>query len=111
MRLSFSQLVCLAALLIATVTGCKVSDKLCFPCADEDLTPSFNSQSYLKLEDACIEDCPQDQVAEFVSPLSLEDFSNVNYLSLTLDQCVEMAVRNNKIMRDLGGPYLDRRPI
>ena len=89
MRLRFSHLVCLAGCLIVTVMGCKVSDTLFDSCAVEDLTPSFNSQSYLNLEDACIKDCPEDQVAEFVSPLTLEDFNNVNYLSLTLDQCVE----------------------
>jgi outer membrane protein TolC len=106
MRLKFAHQYGLLALLTIAIMGCKISDTVCDPCPVDDLTPSFGNPSYLNLEDACIEECPDDQVMEFVSPLTLEDFSNVSYLDLSLDQCIEMALKNNRIMRDLGGTLL-----
>jgi outer membrane protein TolC len=96
----------LTGLVFAGIAGCRVSDRVCDPCAVEDLTPSISSETYLKLDEPCLTDCPMDQVAEFTSPLTLDNLQDVSYLDLSLDECILLSLQNNQVMRDLGGTLL-----
>lgn len=106
MRLNSAHRITLMGIILVAITGCKINNRVCDPCPSDNLTPSIGCPTYLQLDEPCIADCPSDQVAEFASPLTLENLDTVNYLSLGLDECIQLALQNNRVMRDLGGTIL-----
>ena len=71
----------------------------------EDLLASTGGPSYLKLDqEPGIED--SDFIDVSLSPLDTSDYSSIQHRELSLDQCIEFALRNSKVFRDLGGAIL-----
>ncbi len=79
----------------------------CDPC---ELIPNATGTSYLTLpEEPCIEDCGPIDTAS--SPLDVRDYGSINYEELTLQQCVDLALKNSKVFRDLGGTILSNPQV
>ncbi len=86
----------------AMVLGCASSQRstptfetACTPCQD----------ALQEIEKPQLQCDASTDGAEFLSepPISIESFSNVEPWDLSLDQCVEMALANSKVMQKLGG--------
>lgn len=89
------------------VWGCQTNrpTSLNLGCDPYDLIPNCDGCSYLSLpDDPCIEDCGE--VEANYSPLDVSDYAAIAYQPLTLDQCIQMALQNSKVFRDLGGTII-----
>ena len=67
----------------------------CKPCSD----------AVLKVEHPalCEDDCDLDDPIYTGPPITLSNFSDVQYMELTLEECVHRALANSKILNKLGG--------
>jgi hypothetical protein len=108
MSTRLSRWIVIVALICAQI-GCRFNDKtsdVCFDdCAEKVLTPASCGPEFLKFEDPCL-DCPEISLNEWQGPNTIEDYSKVSFQDMTLEQCIDMALQNSKIMRDLGGTVL-----
>ena len=92
------------------VSGCQSShisppNLSCQPSKAEELLASSGGPSYLSLDqEPRIEESEPIDVS--LSPLDTTDYSNIQHRELSLDQCIEFALRNSKVFRDLGGAIL-----
>ena len=101
----------LAALLVASLlAGCCVN-KACqtnIDCDPACAEPNLCSPTYLSLDNyPCIEedDCGVG-VDTSMPPLNPGQYDNIVYSDMTLQNCIEAALRNSKVFRDLGGTLL-----
>lgn len=100
----------LFACALTIISGCQSNrigpaDLSCQPRRAEELFANTGGPTYLSLDNQpCIDEC--DPIEVSMSPLDTSDYSNIQHHELTLDQCIEFALRNSKVFRDLGGAIL-----
>ncbi|MEZ6151488.1 MAG: TolC family protein [Pirellulaceae bacterium] len=97
----------LLGLLLAS--GCALNgDRFDF-CKDNScmklVTQPTPGPAQLQFSEVCSVPCIGPTVAEQASPLDLNErtLSSENVLPMTLQECIQLALSNSKIMRDLGG--------
>ena len=104
-----NRFVMIAAVAVMAVLGCQANrthlpNLGCDPC---DLTPNIDGATYLSLpDDPCIEDCGPVDIS--LSPLDVAGYSTIQYQEMSLDQCINLALKNSKVFRDLGGSIISR---
>ncbi len=97
----------LLGLLLAS--GCALNgDRFDF-CKDNSCmklpTQPTPGPAQLQFSEVCAVPCAEPMIAELASPLDLNEqtLSSNNALPMTLQECIQLALSNSKIMRDLGG--------
>lgn len=100
----------LIGLLLAN--GCALSgDRFDFcksnSCMPLETQPTLGP-AQLQFSEVCSVPCAEPTIAEQVSPLDLDErtLSSANVLPMSLQECIQMALSNSKIMRDLGGTVI-----
>ena len=100
----------LLGLLLAN--GCALSgDRFDF-CKDNSCLPLETQPTLgpaqLQFSEVCSVPCAEPTIAEQVSPLDLDErtLSSANVLPMSLQECIQLALSNSKIMRDLGGTVI-----
>ena len=73
-------------------------------CADKVLLPSEQA-STLSIEDPEHMACPDGNSIEHIGPNDI-DPQNLEFESMSLQHCIELALQNSKLLRDLGGSIL-----
>ncbi len=112
MRHSFVKsflLVLFAYGVIGLTGGCETARKLNTSFVPDNATaPSTGLAKYLELSDPtlCESDCPTD--ISSISPDTAIDYNNVNYRTITLEQCVMDALQNSEVFRELGGTIVNQ---
>lgn len=97
----------LLGLLLAS--GCALNSNRFNFCKDDTCIPLGTQPTagpaQLQISEACAVPCAGPSIAEYVSPLDLDEssLSSSNVLPMTLQECIQLALSNSKIMRDLGG--------
>ena len=82
-------------------------------CYDEALVERFG-EGGLRPEEPNLSDCLHDPWIEPIAPSGLgnenvrysEAFKDIDYSTMSLEQCIRMALENSEVMRDLGGTLL-----
>ena len=101
-----------ALIVAAFFLGCQ-SNEVCPPklgCGPCDLQPNFGEPTYLSLPDEpCIDDCGPIDAA--FSPLDIQDYASIAYENLGLQECIDLALRNSKVFRDLGGTIISNPQV
>ncbi len=93
----------LAGMLIST-GGCGLLDRV--PKGPHDTTTSYHDNHGLEIEYPEVEQCATpvtEAASQATEPLSLEDPSKIPVLEMTLQEAIEMAVRQSPVIRALGG--------
>lgn len=100
----------LIGLLLAN--GCALSgDRFDFcksnSCMPLETQPTLGP-AQLQFSEVCSVPCAEPTIAEQVSPLDLDErtLSSANVLPMSLQECIQLALSNSKIMRDLGGTVI-----
>ena len=86
---------------LASFAGCRAVDDIStsFPTSMGDVPA--HGETYLDMHDPIIdEDFDAD---ESFSPDQMLDYQNIQYMSITLDECIRRALIDSKVFRDLGG--------
>ena len=108
MSTTLSRWILIIALICAQM-GCRLREKSCDLCLDDCAEPILNPSNcgadYLKFEEPCL-DCPERQIGEWQGPDQFADYDNIGYKPMTLQECIELALQNSRIMRDLGATVL-----
>lgn len=95
--------------LIGAQLGCRMKDKDCDLCLDDCaetvLYPSDCGPEHLTFEEPCL-DCPERPIEDWQGPDQIVDYENMSHRPMTLQECIDMALQNSKIMRDLGATVL-----
>jgi outer membrane protein TolC len=96
----------IASGLILFVAGCCFRGDKCLPCGDDcyDIpTMPASCQSLLDIEDP-VEDCCPNEWRELGNPLQISEASiqDGNLRKMTLEEAVNYALQNTKLMRDMG---------
>lgn len=96
-----AQFVLFCALSIALVSGCstrtrpiKLTNCGAVPCSDQ-----LQKISYPEL----LDEQSVEEIAYSGPPITLSNFDQVEFLELTLDECVRQSLENSKVMQKLGG--------
>jgi outer membrane protein TolC len=93
---------------LAGVFGCAAhsSDRgIADPCNTACLTPECSVPT-LKVESPCLDECTSDEaLLEKFAPQDL-NLDQLTYTSLSLEQCMNLALSHSRVMRDLGGTIL-----
>ncbi len=119
MTIRRSSWIAITLICLAQVGCCLNRDKLEFcddGCYNDALVEQYSGQG-LKPETPYLDDCIHQEWVEPVSPLQLSEgtksyadafaeYGRDNYTHLTLEECIQRALLNSKVMRDLGGTIL-----
>ena len=92
------------ALSFVYLSGCRVHrspKKLVL--ASGDCRPCADSLQRVEHPELCEEECGFDDPLYTGPPITLSNFSDVEYLELTLEECVHRALADSKILNKLGG--------
>ena len=92
------------ALSFVYLSGCRVHrspKKLVL--ASGDCRPCADSLQRVEHPELCEEECEFDDPLYTGPPITLSNFSDVEYLELTLEECVHRALADSKILNKLGG--------
>jgi outer membrane protein TolC len=92
---------------VALTTGCSFNS-LFDDCRNTCYTPTTvptPGPAAMAIETPCLDETCLAPWQEFAGPLDIseEAISEENSLSLTLEQCIQMALSNAEVLRDLGG--------
>ena len=96
------------ASLLAVLTGCH-KNQVCAPnvCDPTDLMANQCGPSYMTSgEDPTLACEVCDEFDTGLSPLDVSDYTQIHYQDMTLQECVQHALVNSKVFRDLGGTIL-----
>jgi outer membrane protein TolC len=86
------------------LSGCSLSrQKMTYKEQEEETV--YNSQT-LALEDAAVESGDPFNVMATAPPVTLSDDEPIDYLDMKLEEVVQTALRNSRVLRDLGGVVL-----
>jgi outer membrane protein TolC len=86
---------------LASLVGCRAVDDIStsFPSTMGDVPA--HGETYLDIHDPIIE---EDYVeGDSFSPDQMLDYQNIQYMPMTLDECIRRALVDSKVFRDLGG--------
>ena len=102
-------LVLVAYGLVGLTGGCETSRKLNTSYVPENsIVPSSGLASYLELSDPTL--CEADYTGDLsaISPETAIDYNNVEYRTITLEQCIANALQSSEVFRDLGGAIVNQ---
>ena len=96
------------ASLLAVIVGCqRHQTRMSNVCEPVDLTANQCGPSYLSLGNEPTITCETcDDFDTGFSPLDVSDYAQIHYRDMTLQECIEQALTNSKVFRDLGGTIL-----
>jgi outer membrane protein TolC len=94
----------------ALACGCSLNNLIeprCEPCTQSSELPS-NCLTAIRFDEPRIQDQWLAPTPSDVSPLALDESSitEETTLALTLDQCIQIALENSPVLRDLGGTVI-----
>ena len=76
-------------------------------CNPDDLVPNSGGATYLTLDtEPCVDEACCEVVDTSFSPLDVSDYASIQYREMTLQECIDLALRNSKVFRDLGGSII-----
>ncbi|MFK7767213.1 MAG: TolC family protein [Mariniblastus sp.] len=92
------------AAMLASLVGCQTNKKLATFSSAADNTPTLDA-SYLRPTEPelCPEDCITVSATTSLSPDAMLDYQNIQYTPITLSDCINRALRDSEVFRDLGG--------
>ncbi len=96
----------LATLLAIPVLFAACRTRKEFYFCDQREEPFFQNVA-TDIEYPCIAECPNPQVDDSQAPRTIEDASRKEYWNLTLQEAVQIALGESKVMRDLGGRLIN----
>lgn len=82
--------------------GCK--SKECVDCAPGNWR---NFAPLTKIEVPDVSSCNYEDNVQTMPPITLEDLDKIEYWDLTLEEATHIALKNSKVLRDLGGLVLN----
>jgi outer membrane protein TolC len=89
------------AVLVALLTGCHPQEPFYLKNVDNDLRYWKGEATDIAYPDVTAERLPD--VADAIRPLSLLNRDTKNVWELTLEEAMQIALKNNKVMRNIGG--------
>ena len=92
------------ALSVVYLSGCHIQRaprKL--RLASGDCQPCADALQKIEHPELCEDDCDLDDPIYTGPPITLSNFSDVEYLELTVEECVQRALANSKVLNKLGG--------
>ncbi len=100
----------MVGLLLAS--GCALNSESFNFCKDNKCMPLGTQPTpgaaQLQFSEVCAVPCSEPSMAEPASPLDLNEstLSSGNVLPMSLQECIQLALANSKVMRDLGGTVI-----
>ena len=85
------------------ITGCHPQQPF-YLHEDGDLSHYLDVATQIEYPDVCTTPLPE--VSEAVAPLALDNLNITEYWDLSLEEAVQTALANAKVMRSLGGRYV-----
>ncbi len=89
------------AALLALLAGCRPQEPFYLKNVDNDLKYWKGQALDIEAADVCVDRLPDTSNA--ARPFSLENQDPKNFWELTLEQAMEFALKNNRVMRNIGG--------
>jgi len=92
------------ATILAALTGCHPQEPFYLKNVDNDLKYYKGEATQIDYPEVTSDRLPD--TANAMRPFSLENRDPKNFWELTLEEAMQIAMKNNKVMRDIGGQVL-----
>lgn len=93
-------------LVFAATTGCKMNERLSTSFAPNAALPPTLAGSYLELAEPDLAPVEPDATLQSASPVQTIDYHNVQYQSISLEECIRVALQSSEVFRDLSGTII-----
>lgn len=88
--------------------GCQTNKKITTSFATDNSNPTFGP-SYIKPSEPVQNPEDLGSAIDSISPDSMIDYQNIEYTPISLTECINRALRDSEVFRDLGGALLSQR--